>query len=273
MTVRWKTPLVCSVGSTDPTAGAGLFADAAVFGRLGVPAAYVVAGVTAQNSAAVSAVHALPARAILGQLRDVWHQVTPSAVRIGLMPDAQATAAVTRFLASLRSRPPVVVDPVMASTSGRRFAGHAEITALARLFGLATIVTPNVPEAAALTGLRVRTVDEAERAALALASSSKCAVLVTGGHLRSGDRIVDVLAFDGKATRFASRRLARDVRGTGCILASALAAALARGDTLEPAIRRARSFVRAAMTSARPVGRGRPQLWTGRATGVPAPRA
>jgi hydroxymethylpyrimidine/phosphomethylpyrimidine kinase len=158
----------------------------------------------------------------------------------------------------------VVLDPVIASTSGYRFAGTKEIAALRTLLAVATIATPNAPEAAELSGMSVRTTDDAERAALALAASSKCAVLVTGGHMRGGDRVVDVLARGRRATRYSARRLARQVRGTGCLLASALAASLARGDDLETAVARARSFVRRAIASARPLGNGRPQFTAGR---------
>lgn len=255
---------MCSVGSTDPTAGAGLFADAAVYAHLGVGATFVVAGVTAQNSAGVSAVHALPPGAITAQLRSVWKQAPPDAVRIGLLPDKAAAVAVLRFLRSLRRRPAVVLDPVIAATSGHRFAGAREIEALRALLRIATIATPNAPEAAQLSAMSVRTVEEAERSAIALAVASKCAILVTGGHLRSGDRVVDVLARGKHVTRYSARRLARDARGTGCLLAAALAASLARGDDLEAAIARARSFVRRAIASARPLGSGRPQFAAGR---------
>ena len=255
---------MCSIGSTDPTAGAGLFADAAVYARMGVRATFVVAGVTAQNSSGVSGVQTLSAAAIAAQLRAVWKQVRPDAVRIGLLPDAAASVAIAQFLGLLRRRPPVVLDPVIASTSGYGFAGPKEIAALRTLLGVATIATPNAHEAAELSAMSVRTADDAERAALALAASSKCAVLVTGGHLRDGDRVVDVLARGRRATRYSAVRLARDVRGTGCLLAAAIAASLARGDDLETAIARARSFVRRAIASARPLGNGRPQFTAGR---------
>jgi len=251
---------VCSIGTTDPTSGAGLFADAAVYARLGVAGTFVVAGVTAQNSAGVSAVHPVPAGTVTAQLRSVWRQVRPDAVRIGLIPDKAASAAVTRFLTSLRRRPPIVLDPVIASTSGHRFAGKAEIRALRALFAVATIATPNAFEAAELCGEPVRTVEEAGRAALALAAISKSAVLLTGGHLRGDDRVVDVFARGRRLTRYSGRRIAGDMRGTGCLLAAALAASLARGDSLDAAVRRARSFVRAALRSARSLGRGRRQF-------------
>jgi len=257
---RCTTPVVCSIGTTDPTSGAGLFADAGVYASLGVAGTFVVAGVTAQNSAGVYAVHAIPPATVAAQLRAVWRQVRPDAVRIGLLPDKASAAVVTRFLTSLRRRPPVVLDPVLASTSGHRFAGNAEIRALRALFSVATIATPNALEAAELSATSVRTLEEAERAAVALSSISTCAVLVTGGHLRGTDRVVDVLARGGRLTRYSGRRIAGDVRGTGCLLAAALAASLARGDNLDAAVRRARSFVRAAITSSRALGRGRRQF-------------
>jgi hydroxymethylpyrimidine/phosphomethylpyrimidine kinase len=251
---------VCSVGSTDPTAGAGLFSDAAVFARLGVAATFVVTGVTAQNSGGVAGVHALPPRVITAQLRAVWEQVRPNAVRIGLLPDRASADAIGRFFRSTIDAPPIVLDPVIAATSGHRFAGPREIIALRKLFRIATIATPNALEAAELAGMRIDGIADAERAALAL-SELGCAVLIKGGHLRAGGRtVVDVLAIAGRVKRFEAMRLRGGMRGTGCVLAAAIAAALAKGDGLETAVRRARAFVRRAIASARPLGRGRAQF-------------
>src|SRR5207253_10032221 len=154
-------------------------------------------------------------------------------------------------------------DPVLSATSGYRFARAGYVGALRRLLAVATLVTPNATETAELTGLPVRTVDEAVRAALALSESSNCAVLVTGGHLRGRDRVVDVLALAGRTKRFKARRLGGDVRGTGCMLAAALAAWLARGEPLARELVRARAFVRGAIASARRLGKGRRQLRVG----------
>lgn len=255
-------PLVCSIGTTDPTAGAGLFADAAVYSRLGVAATFVVAGVTAQNSRRVFAVYAVPGAAIEAQLQAVWAQARPSAVRIGLMPNAAATRTVARFFRALPKRPRIILDPVIAATSGYRFAGRDEIAALRAMLSLVTVATPNAREAAKLARIAVDDVTGAERAALQLAKAG-AAVLVKGGHLRSGDRVVDVLAQGARITRFSSSRLALDMRGTGCILSAALAAALAEGELLETAIKRARTFLRKSIATAQPLGRGRPQLCAG----------
>ena len=256
---RRHEPLVCSIGSTDPTGAAGLFADAAVYAQLGIRAVYVVSGVTAQNSAKVLCVEPLSPKAVRAQLDAVWSQVRPDAVRVGLLAGAPAAATVLAFLKALRPPPAIVVDPVIASSSGRRFAGPREVAALRAFLGVATVVTPNAPEAAALARTAVSSVADAERAALALAASGS-AVLVKGAHLPTGGRIVDVLARAAHVTRYSARRLDADARGTGCTLAAVLAASLAQGHSLRDAIRRARAFVRRAIATAQPLGRGSPQL-------------
>jgi hydroxymethylpyrimidine/phosphomethylpyrimidine kinase len=268
---RARTHVVCSIGSTDPTAAAGLFADAWVYGSIGVAAAYVVAGVTAQNSRKVFGVEAVAPDAIAAQLKAVLEQVRPDSIRIGLVPSARGIDCIAKLLARARLACPIVLDPVMTASSGHRFAGAREIAALRRLMPLVTIVTPNVPEAEALAGLRIRDGLGAERAALALAASGT-AVLVTGGHL-TGDRSVDVLASGGRVTRFSHVRVRKDMRGTGCALAAALAAHLALGADLETSVRRARAFVRRAILTAAPLGEGRPQLPAQPFAGVRASRA
>ncbi len=235
--------VVCSIGSTDPTGAAGLGRDLAVFERLGVRGVIAVVAVTAQNARGVSAVLPIPPRLIAKQLRALWLESRPHAIRIGLLPDARGTRAVTRFLQTRATLPPIVLDPVLAASSGKRFAGRQEIAALKRLMPLCSVVTPNASEAHALTGMRVRTPKEAERAARTLAATGP-AVLVKGGHL-GGPHVTDVLVDRGKATYFRSRRIRARMRGTGCTLAAALAVELARGKGLVPAIRAARRFVRA----------------------------
>jgi hydroxymethylpyrimidine/phosphomethylpyrimidine kinase len=221
----------------------------------------------------VLSVRAIEPAMVTQQLQAVWEQVRPDAICIGLIPGVASIAAIARFLRRLHSLPPVVVDPVVAATSGRRLLGPREIRALHSLLGLATIVTPNLSEAAALTGLPVFTPVQAQRAALALCRTCP-AVLVTGGH-GVGTTCVDVLATRSSpkarprkpallparigVQRFSSRRLHGTMRGTGGMLAAALAVELARGRPLDMAVRRARRFVRDAWPRARPVGSGRPQ--------------
>jgi len=266
-----KPRVVCSIGSTDPTGGAGLFLDAAVYSKIeGVIGVYVVAGITAQNSRGVRRVLSAPSDAIVAQLDMILDQVRPDAIRIGLVPRASACIAVADRLRRLKRRPPVVIDPVMSASSGARLQAKSAIAGLRRLLRVADVATPNAPEAAELASMRVVDVADAERAAILLAGRYGCAVLVTGGHLRTGARIVDVLAHaNGRIERFTGARVRGDARGTGCVLAASLAAALARGDDLSDAVRFARRFVRAALLSSHRLGRGRRQFdsaGVGRAT-------
>ena len=259
---RGSTSLVCSIGSSDPTSGAGLFLDAAVYARIGrVRPLYVVAGVTAQNSRRVRRVTPLDTGAIRAQLDAILEQVRPDAFRIGLIPGRSACFAVADRLRRIARRPPVVVDPVIAASSGARLQPPGGMVGLRRLMRVADVATPNAAEAAALASLRVVDVADAERAAAKIAKRFGCAVLVTGGHLRGDGRVVDVLATPaGDVRRFSATRLRVDARGTGCMLAAALSAALARGLDLVTAIRSARRFVRASLVASRPLGRGRRQF-------------
>jgi hydroxymethylpyrimidine/phosphomethylpyrimidine kinase len=233
---------VCSIGSTDPTAAAGIGRDLVVYERLGVHGTYAVAAVTAQNRRRVTRVSPVSAELLASQLAAIWQEKPPRAVRIGLLPNAALIGAVARFLRSLHSRPPTVLDPVMRASSGHRFLNEAGVRALGALLPLVTIVTPNAAEAAALTGTRVRDADDMRRAGLALRSRG-CAALVKGGDL-SGARVIDVLVDARGATQFSAPRIRTAMRGTGCSLAAAIAAFLARGMTLRTAVAHARAFVR-----------------------------
>jgi hydroxymethylpyrimidine/phosphomethylpyrimidine kinase len=249
---RRRPAVVCSIGSTDPTAAAGLFLDAAAYARIGAVApSFVVAGVTAQNARGVRAVEAVSPRAIERQLEAIWSQHPPDAVRIGLLPTRAACLRVARFLRALPIHPAIVVDPVMRASSGGRLLEDDALDGLRALVRMATIATPNAAEAAALAGMPdVRTQAQAVDAARAIAARGG-AVLVTGGHLETSASVVDVLARGGRIVRFASRRIDVELRGTCCMLACAVAVSLARGRTLVDAVRDGRAFVRAALLRAR----------------------
>ncbi len=254
-----KTVTVCSIGSTDPLGAAGLTMDVRVYARLALGGATVVTAVTAQNARHVTSVQALPRRILRRQLEAVWEQVRPDAICIGLIAGAAAVREVRRFLQAQRSLPPMVIDPVLAASSGYRFASPDSLRELRRLLRLATLVMPNADEAALLSGLAVHTPAQAHEAARRLAEEHGCAVLVTGGHLR-GRRCVDTLVASGRTWRWAAPRLPGRVRGCGGILAAAVAAGLARGQPLTAAIAQARRIVRAARRRARTLGSGTPQV-------------
>jgi len=270
---RSRMSTIASIGSIDPTGAAGLTMDLRVFARMGAAGVGIVTGVTAQNASRVLSVRALEPAMVTQQLRAVWEQVRPDAICIGLVPGVGAIAAVERFLRQLDRRPPIVIDPVVAATSGVRLLGKHELRALRALLRLATVVTPNLSEAAALTGLAVATPAQAQHAARVLCRECN-AVLVTGGHGR-GTACVDVLATRlamraprGTSARSQTRldvrcysggRLRGTMRGAGGILAAAIAVELGRAAPLDTAVRGARRFVRHAWSQAQALGSGRPQ--------------
>ena len=267
MLTRRPTCVVCSIGSIDPTSAAGVTADLSIYAAMDARGVGVISGLTAQNSTRVSVVHALPPALIKEQLRLVWQQVRPDAVCIGLVPSAQAIAIKTAVgPTSIGSvfGPPIVVDPVILASSGFTLLPASAIRALPKLFRLARIITPNVHEAATLSGRKIASADDAVRAARDL-TRWRCAVLVKGGHL-AGAKTCDILAIPERSTaripsmrRLCSPRLRGSMRGAGGILAAAIAVELGRGAPLEHAIRRARDVVRVAWRTARPLGSGKPQ--------------
>jgi len=251
--------VVCAIGTTEPLAAAGLGADLITLRALGVRPVYVVTGVSAQNSKQVRAVRALPPAIVRDQLLSIWRQVRPSAVLIGLIPDAPAMRSVRRFLSGLRPRPPTVVDPVFKASTGEPLAARSARSELLGLLPLATIITPNADELSALTGRTVTSIASAASAARLLHARYGCAVLATGGHL-AGSNATDVLITDSAEKLFVAKRAPHTMRGMGGILAAALAAALARDEDLLAAVASARRVVGRALRAARPLGSGRLQL-------------
>lgn len=250
---RW---CVLAIAGADSGGGAGLLADVRTIHAFGGFAAIAVTAVTAQNSCGVRAWRAVPAKLVREQVEAVFDDLPVRAVKVGLLP-AGAIPAVAAALAG--KGVPVVVDPVLGSTSGTRFSGPAARRSLVRrLFPLAALVTPNWPEAAALSGLAVRSEEQAEAAGRALLAGGCRAVLVKGGHGR-GARVRDLLLDSGRPPRVfsAPRIYTGNTRGTGCVLSAAIACGLARGDTLAGATAAAREFLRTALKSGRGSGLSR----------------
>lgn len=260
---RFVVPL--TIAGSDPTGGAGLQADLKVFLRYGLSGAAVCTATTAQGPSRVVGVHAVPASVVTAQLAALLQDVKPAAVKVGLLGSGENVRAVARALLPLSRRGvPIVVDPVLAASDGTRLLPEADVPLLRRhLLPLATLVTPNLAEAAELAGTdeaRLRThTDEVVQALLRGGCRN---VLIKGGHL-DGDEAVDVLGLKGGAmVLFSSERVPRrkDVHGTGCALSAAIAALLALGRNLEDAVQGGKAFVTAGIEKARPIGRGARQL-------------
>ena len=243
---QWEertTPRILIVAGSDSGGGAGIQADIKTVTMLGGHAMTAITAVTAQNTVGVQAVHPIPAEMVLAQIDSVASDIGVDAVKIGMIGSAETAEAVAEALAGLDV--PIVFDPVMVATSGSVLADARTIAAFERLMHIASVVTPNLPELEALGG---------EGAILA----HGCHLLVKGGH--SDDHyIVDrVLAPNGREiTRLEAKRFdTTDTHGTGCTLASALAAGLGAGLSIEQAFVQAVRFVRIAIISAPGLGQG-----------------
>jgi hydroxymethylpyrimidine/phosphomethylpyrimidine kinase len=240
-------PVCClTIAGSDSGGGAGIQADLKTFAALGVHGTSAITALTAQNTQGVTAVHPVPVKHLRAELAAVFDDFDIAAVKTGMLGDARTVRCVARELARRRPRR-LVVDPVMIATSGARLLDRDAVRVLIeRLIPLADVLTPNLPEAEALTGLAIRNARDGERAAEKLRGFGARTVLLKGGHGR-GAEVVDRW-FDARGGfEVRHRRLPFDAHGTGCTLSAALAAELAKGRAPRAAARRAVAFVQRAL--------------------------
>lgn len=256
-------PIALSIAGSDSSGGAGIEADLKTFSALGVYGACVITALTAQNTKGVSAIQAIPADFVAAQMDAVLSDLGVGAVKIGMLANASIVEAVAAGLDRHRSRN-IVLDPILAASTGAELLRADALDALRQLARMARVFTPNLFEAAALLEMPMAR-DEIEMQAQAekLLALGADAVLIKGGH-GGGVESVDLLVeAAGSSTRFAGPRIAtRNTHGTGCTLASAIAAGLAKGLPLVEAVREAKAFVTAAIAAADrlAVGSGRGPL-------------
>jgi len=245
-----SVPVAVTIAGSDSGGGAGIQADLKTFSALGVYGASVITALTAQNTKGVFAIHEVPADFIAAQMDAVFSDFQVSAVKIGMLGNTAAIGVVSGELLRRRARN-VVLDTVMAASSGETLLRPDAIGALRELIALANLVTPNLSEAAALVGgPAARNEDEMHAQAQKLLALGAGAVLIKGGH-SEGPESVDLLVEPGTRTRFsASRMETRNTHGTGCTLASAIAAGLAKGLSLADAVRAAKTYISAAIKAA-----------------------
>ena len=248
---------VLIVAGSDSGGGAGIQADIKAVTAMNGFAATAITALTAQNTQGVHGVVPVDPAFIRQQIEVVLADIGADALKTGMLHSAEVIAIVASALKKHAPGVPLVVDPVMIAKGGHRLLlSEAEAALRDTLLPMATLLTPNLPEAEVLAAFPVRVEADMKRAAERLAALGAKAVLMKGGHLE-GERIVDLLFHDGRFDRFEDQRIqSRSTHGTGCTLASAIAAGLAQKMSLLDAVARARAYVRRAIETAPGFGRG-----------------
>lgn len=270
-----------SIAGSDPSGGAGIQADLKTFAANGVYGMSVITALTAQNTVDVSGIFTVPASFLEKQLEAAFSDISPDAVKIGMLSDPEGIEIITTTLEKYGASN-VVVDPVMISTSGASLISDEAKDALtSKLLPAADIITPNIPEAQELTGLVISSHGEMLKAAKLLAGWFDCAVLLKGGHARFCDTFTefdeldkgdikadckgactDLLLIHGEKPiyLYAKRSENPNTHGTGCTLSSAVAAGLAKGEDIKTAVRNAKEYVTGAINAMLDLGKGKGPL-------------
>lgn len=243
-----KTPVALTIAGSDSGGGAGIQADLKTFAAFGVHGTSAITCLTAQNPRHVLGIEPCPPKMLRRQLEAVFQELPPVAVKTGMIFSPGNAKVIVEFLNN--NKKPLIVDPVMVSTSGMKLLqpGASKIL-MDRLLPLATLVTPNLFEAEILSGQKISSPEEMDHAASKIHSHFGCAVLIKGGHLRDNRRATDIF-FDGKTSTALRAQFIRGIRthGTGCVYSAAICAALARGKSLPQAVQTGKQFVTRAIS-------------------------
>jgi hydroxymethylpyrimidine/phosphomethylpyrimidine kinase len=246
---------VLSIAGSDSGGGAGIQADLKTMCALGVYGMTAITAVTAQNTQGVYGVQEIEPSMVSAQIEAVYRDIRVDAVKIGMVSGAGIIAAVKESLGRFEARN-IVLDPVMVSKSGYSLLKKEAEAAMRDLAAMADMVTPNIPEAEILSGMKIGTDEEALRAAERIARLGAKSVLIKGGH-RLGDQAEDFFYRDGQILRLPARRIdTRHTHGTGCTLSAAIASRLALGDSPEDAVRRAKEYITQAIADSYALGGG-----------------
>lgn len=250
-----KRPTVLTIAGSDSSGGAGIQADIKTMIMNGVYAMSAVTALTAQNTTGVRAILEVSPEFLQQQLDAVFEDIYPDAIKIGMVPSGQLIRVIVDRLRHYGAKK-IVVDPVMVSTSGSvLMKEEARAILEEQLLPMAAVITPNIPEAEVLTGRKIRNREDMEATALHLGIRGIRAVLLKGGH--SVSDADDLLYANGRLTWFPGRRIQNpNTHGTGCTLSSAIASALARGMSMEDAVREAKDYISGALESDLDLGKG-----------------
>ncbi len=248
-----KTAL--TIAGSDSSGGAGIQADIKTMMANGIYAMSAITALTAQNTTGVTSIMNATPEFLAQEMDSIFTDIFPDAVKIGMVSDRNLIHVIAEKLKEYKAAN-IVVDPVMVATSGARLISEDAVSVLKdELFPLADVLTPNIPEARELTGLRIESADDMVTAARKISEEYNCAVLCKGGH--SLNDANDLLYADGSAKWFNGVRIDNpNTHGTGCTLSSAIASNLAKGYDLEAAVRRAKEYISGALSAMLDLGRG-----------------
>ncbi len=251
--MRMKTAL--TIAGSDPSGGAGIVADIKTMTMNGVYAMSVVTALTAQNTTGVRAIQESTSDFLKQQLDAVFEDIFPDSVKIGMVSSGEMISVIADRLKYHKAKN-VVVDPVMVATSGSALMKTDAAAVLAKeLLPIATLVTPNIPEAEALSGISVKTQEDMRKAAKAIGDAHSCAVLLKGGH--NVNDANDLLYENGEYHLFEGERInTPNTHGTGCTLSSAIASNLAKGFNLAESVQKAKEYISGALSAQLDLGQG-----------------
>jgi hydroxymethylpyrimidine/phosphomethylpyrimidine kinase len=246
-----------TIAGSDSGGGAGIQADLKTFQELQVYGMSVITAVTAQNTTGVQGVYSIPTEGIKLQLQSICDDLRPDAIKTGMLFNSETIETVADFIKSYALKK-IIVDPVMIAKGGASLLQKESVEALkTQLLPLATMVTPNIPEAEVLTGMKIVTMDDRKEAANILHSMGAAYVLIKGGHDQESEEMIDLL-FDGTQFHtFSSKRIrTKNTHGTGCTFSAAITAELAKGSSILEAVHVAKNFIQAAIEDDLQIGSG-----------------
>lgn len=250
---------VLTIAGSDSSGGAGIQADIKTMTANGVYGMSVITALTAQNTNGVTGIMEVSPDFLAKQLDSVFTDIYPDAIKIGMLSSTSLIETIAEKLSFYKAKN-IVLDPVMVATSGSKLINDDAIESLkSRLFPLADLLTPNIPEAAVLSGISIEDEEDMIKAADHISHEYGCAVLITGGH--KDNNANDLFYYDKKYRWFRSERINNpNTHGTGCTLSSAIACGLAKGYDLDKAIQEAKDYVRGAIKAMLKLGKGRGPL-------------
>ena len=255
---NYTYPAVLTIAGSDSGGGAGIQADLKTFSALGCYGMSAITALTAQNTLGVTAIHSVPPAFVKAQLDAVLQDIRPLAIKIGMVHSPELVAVIAETLLQYPDIP-MVLDPVMVATSGDRLIAQETVTHLvAQLFPLSTLITPNLDEAALLAGMPIATVKDMQTAGNTIMQQGCKALLLKGGHLQQEQLISLLFTADRNIEHFTSHKIeTKNMHGSGCTLSSAIAAYLARGETLAHAVALAQDYVHGAILHGKDVTTGK----------------